>query len=261
MSEIDTGFLLLEGAVEALLFASGEPITFRELKVVLEKHGETLGIDLSGDELTKGLKEVLRVLLARWGIDGETLSSTHGFELVEVANGYGFRTKRRFSDLVRGMREQRPIRLSKAALETLAIVAYRQPATKVEVDFVRGVDCGGTLRILLERSLLRIVGKKEEPGRPLLYGTTQDFLSFFNLRSLKELPSLRAYQELAEDSKEALTAFDDEFREFLATASATAESQDELELDGLEGAVKTLEEVQDNTRTALAEEGIILMDE
>ena len=90
-------------------------------------------------------------------------------------------------------------RLSPGALETLAIVAYRQPITRPEIEDIRGVDCGGTLRVLLERNLIRVVGKKEEPGRPALYGTTRGFLDFFNLRDLKELPTLRQFTELSEE--------------------------------------------------------------
>jgi segregation and condensation protein B len=95
----------------------------------------------------------------------------------------------------------RPVRLTRAQLETLAIVAYRQPITKPEIDEIRGVDAGGTLHLLLDRQLVRVLGKKEEPGRPLLYGTTKDFLEFFNLSDLRDLPTLREYHELSEDSR------------------------------------------------------------
>ena len=86
-------------------------------------------------------------------------------------------------------------------LEVLAIVAYRQPATRAEIEEIRGVDCGGTLRLLLERQMVRIVGKKEEVGRPLLYGTSKYFLEFFQIKSLRELPSLREFTELSEDDQ------------------------------------------------------------
>jgi segregation and condensation protein B len=96
----------------------------------------------------------------------------------------------------------RPVRLSRAQLETLAICAYRQPITRPEIDQIRGVDSGGTLKVLLDRGLVRILGKKEEVGRPLLYGTTTEFLDFFSLKDLRELPTLREYSELSEESRQ-----------------------------------------------------------
>ena len=93
----------------------------------------------------------------------------------------------------RSSSQQKPVRLSRALLETLAICAYRQPITRPEIDEIRGVDSGGTLKTLIDRALVRILGKKEEPGRPMLYGTTKEFLEFFNLRDLKDLPTLREY--------------------------------------------------------------------
>jgi segregation and condensation protein B len=119
---------------------------------------------------------------------------------VEVAGGYQFRTKAENSPWIFKLNKARPVRLSRASLETLAIVAYRQPVTRPEIDDIRGVDSGPVLRTLLERNFVRILGKREEAGSPLIYGTTKDFLSFFNLRNLGELPSLREYTELGEES-------------------------------------------------------------
>jgi segregation and condensation protein B len=93
------------------------------------------------------------------------------------------------------------MRLTRAALETLAIVAYRQPVTRPEMEDLRGVDCGAVTKALLERKLIRILGKKDEPGRPLLYGTTREFLELFSLRDLTQLPTLREFQELSEESR------------------------------------------------------------
>jgi segregation and condensation protein B len=93
------------------------------------------------------------------------------------------------------------VRLTRASLECLSIVAYRQPVTRADVEDVRGVDSGGVLRLLLDRNLIRILGKKEEPGRPLLYGTTKEFLAFFNLRDLRDLPTLRDFSELSEEHR------------------------------------------------------------
>ena len=110
--------------------------------------------------------------------------------------GYRIRTRAELADLVSRLDLERPARLSRAALETLAVVAYRQPVTRGEIEQVRGVDCGPVVRNLLERHLLRIAGHREVPGRPMLYGTTRRFLELFGLASLEDLPSLRDLDEL-----------------------------------------------------------------
>lgn len=119
-----------------------------------------------------------------------------GFEICEVAGGYQLRTRSEFAGFVQRLQPVRPLRLSQPALETLAVVAYRQPATRAEVEFVRGVDAGAVIRGLLERKLLRIAGHREVPGRPLLYATTRRFLEVFDLATLDDLPTLRDLEEL-----------------------------------------------------------------
>src|SRR5204862_2174801 len=109
-----------------------------------------------------------------------------GIVLQQVSGGYQFRTRTQFSTWVQQLIAGRPVRLSRAQLETLAIVAYRQPITRPEIDDIRGVDSGATLKLLLERSLIRVLGKKEEPGRPILYGTTREFLDFCSLSDLSD---------------------------------------------------------------------------
>lgn len=124
-----------------------------------------------------------------------------GIEIVEVAGGYQFRSVPSSADWVRALVAQRPQRLTRAQLETLALVAYRQPITRPEIEEVRGVDSGSTLGVLLDRALLKILGRKDEPGRPLLYGTTPQFLEFFGLAGLKDLPTLREFTDLTDDSR------------------------------------------------------------
>jgi segregation and condensation protein B len=102
----------------------------------------------------------------------------------------------------------KPVKLTRAQIETMAICAYRQPVTRPEIDQIRGVDSGGTLKTLLDRALIRIVGKKEEAGRPILYGTTREFLEFFNLRDLKDLPTLREFHELSEEHMAQVAALE-----------------------------------------------------
>jgi len=124
-----------------------------------------------------------------------------GIALVEVGTGYQFRSAARNAEAVRDFVAQRPVRLTRAQLETLALIAYRQPITRPEIDEVRGVDSGSAMRVLLERDLIKLLGRKDEPGRPLLYGSTPYFLEFFGLKTLKELPTLREFTELNEENR------------------------------------------------------------
>lgn len=121
-----------------------------------------------------------------------------GFELVEVAGGWQFRTRPALHGYITRHIKTRSAKFSQSALETLAIIAYRQPITRAEVEHLRGVDCGGVLKSLLEKHLVRILGKKDIPGRPLIYGTSKEFLELFGLKDLKSLPTLREIQALDE---------------------------------------------------------------
>jgi segregation and condensation protein B len=166
--------------VEALLFASDRPLTLQRLK------------ELTHQRTTKRIEAGLVTLKEDY--------EGRGIVLHEVAGGWQFRTAPECSEWVQQLVAGRPVRLSRAQLETLAIIAYRQPITRPEIDDIRGVDSSGTLHVLLDRNLVRVLGKKEEPGRPLLYGTTKEFLEFFNLSQLRDLPTLREFHELSEES-------------------------------------------------------------
>ncbi len=134
----------------------------------------------------------------------ETLRARHegtGIELHTIAGGFQFRSNAKNGPFVRALVAPKPIRMSRAQLETLSIVAYRQPVTRPEIDDIRGVDSGMALKMLAERDLIRILGRKDEPGRPLLYGTTTHFLEFFGLNSLRDLPTLREFSELSDESR------------------------------------------------------------
>ncbi len=170
----------LKGLLEALIFASDKPMRAADLA-------------RSAAAPLKEVNLLLAVLKAEY--------SSHGVQLDEVAGGWIFRTHVAFAPFVRDMAKQKPVRLTRAQVETLAILAYRQPITRPEIDDIRGVDCGPVLKLLLERDLVRILGKKDEPGRPILYGTTSQFLEFFGLKSLKDLPTLKEFTELNEDSR------------------------------------------------------------
>jgi segregation and condensation protein B len=255
-AEAEAAVQSMTAGIEALVFASGSPISRTDVRKAFMATWRDFSEERQaafGALFNKAFTAFTR----RWGEE----SNVQGFELMEIGGEWGFRTVPAHVDLIKVLRSEKPARLSRAALEVLSIVAYRQPTTKAEVDYVRGVDCGGTLRGLLDRSLIKIVGKKDEPGRPLLYGTTHRFLSLFNLGTLRQLPTLREYHELSEDSAEKLREFDgfpsiDELTEDISPI----EEHDDTVADDLETAVEALGESENATRDALAAEGITLED-
>lgn len=174
----------LKNIIESLLFVAEEPLTVDALKKVLNL-AET-------KEIRNALKELADEYEVRKG----------GFFLREVAGGYQLRTRPEYNQWIKRLIQPKPIRLSKAALETLAIVAYKQPIIRSDIEHIRGVDCGGILRMLLERKLIRVLGRKEIPGRPLIYATTKHFLQVFDLKDLKDLPTPREIEELGEAQSE-----------------------------------------------------------
>lgn len=161
----------IKAIVESLLFASGTPVSLRRL-------AEVIGISQAE------VRPVVVSLLEEYAAGG------HGIRLAEVAGGYQFRTAGEYADYVRRLVQEKPSKLSRAALETLAIIAYRQPLTKAEIEVVRGVDVDGVLNSLLTKKLVRVVGRKDVPGRPWVYGTTPQFLELFGLNDLGSLPPL-----------------------------------------------------------------------
>jgi segregation and condensation protein B len=166
--------------IEALLFASQEPLTVARLQGLLDS------------EDRRGILEDLRA------IQGEYAQMGRAFHLVEVAGGYQLRTLPEMGSWVRKLKRQAGTRMTQASLETLAIIAYKQPVTRAEVEYIRGVECGAVLRGLLERNLLKILGRKDVPGRPILYGTSRRFLEVFSLRDLGSLPDLREIPQIEE---------------------------------------------------------------
>jgi segregation and condensation protein B len=164
--------------VEALVLGSSEPVSARKIA-----------------EVVPGLEpEDAVAIVAELGREYEELG--RAFEIWEVAGGYQLRTRPEYASYLRLLHRERPLRLSRAALETLAVVAYRQPVTRAEVEAVRGVEVDAVIRSLLERQLVRIAGHREVPGRPMLYATTKRFLEVFGLGELDDLPTLREMEEL-----------------------------------------------------------------
>lgn len=168
--------------LDSLLLIADHPIQLHEFETVLT--------EFSKAQIQEGL-ETLEQMRSQ---------ESSGITLARIDNGYQYRTPKDNAEWIIRFNKAKPQRLSRAALETLAIVAYRQPMTRPEIEEIRGVDSSGVLKMLLERNLVKILGKKDEVGHPLLYGTTKDFLSFFNLRNLSELPPLQEYTELGQES-------------------------------------------------------------
>jgi segregation and condensation protein B len=171
---------LLVPAVEACLFASAGVVTNAQLAAALRV----------SEAVIEGALGTLDERLRRTG---------SGLRLVPVGEGWQLRTDARLAQWVAAVRGGKPVKLSRAALETLAVIAFRQPVSKGVVDDLRGVDSGGVLRMLLERGLVRITGRSEDPGRPITYGTTPAFLELFGMRSLADLPTLKDLRALRDD--------------------------------------------------------------
>lgn len=160
----------LKAILESLLLVADRPLGPKEFAHLLPEFK------------TAEIHNALRHLQAQYDNEGR------GFEIREVAGGFRLQTRESLREWVLRLKRTRPARLSKAALETLAVIAYKQPVSRAEVEEIRGVDASGTLRILLDKKLIRIAGRKDVPGRPLLYGTTKRFLEVFDLKDLTTLP-------------------------------------------------------------------------
>ncbi len=232
--------------LETLLFLAEKPLTPEELR-------QATGLEV--ERIGKALDQ----------LSGQYREGLSGIVLHEVAGGWQLRTSPLNSGFARRFLRVKPQRLTRAALETLAIVAYRQPVTRPEIEEVRGVDSGAVLKALLERRLVKILGKKEEPGRPILYGTTREFLEFFALKDLASLPTLREFHELSEEhrdivEKEApeelpgISGIVDELSD--PTARAALESkraEGDAALDELERAIADVDEKGRAAAEALGE--------
>ncbi|MDZ7670751.1 MAG: SMC-Scp complex subunit ScpB [Gammaproteobacteria bacterium] len=175
----------LKQIIEGALMAADEPLSVGQL-TRLFAHGE-----LDSEEGRTQVRETLKVL--------ETESEGRGYELKRVASGYRYQVRQELSEWISRLWEEKPPRYSRALLETLALIAYRQPVTRGDIEQVRGVSVSqNIMRTLLERGWIRAVGQREVPGKPSLYGTTRAFLDYFDLKSLDELPPLSEIQSLIE---------------------------------------------------------------
>ena len=163
----------IKAVIEALVFVSETPVGLDSIREVL--------VDIPRMDLQRILSEMIE----------EYKTSPRGFSLVEVSGGYQFRTRMEHAEWVKKLKKIKPFALSQPSLETLAIVAYKQPVLRTEIEKIRGVDSGGVLRTLLEKKLIKILGKKDVPGKPLVYGTSKRFLETFGLKDLSGLPTLK----------------------------------------------------------------------
>lgn len=263
----------LKAIIEAVLFISTEPISVFELKNIFSKKEtdesfpeppdgrgtllraptEVLAEEAAGDQLKARQKElesdisqaeIKEVLIE---IMREYQAESKGFELVEVAKGYQFRTKLSLTNYLRGISKTSKPKLSAPAMETLSIVAYQQPLSRTRIEEIRGVDTGGVVKTLLDRDLVKIVGRSEEPGRPILYGTTKFFLEAFGLVTLKDLPTLKDLEALASVSQSqgqtSETQPTQEIEEPFEAVFEVNEGSDEL-IGELESSMKNLKDIE-----------------
>jgi segregation and condensation protein B len=170
--------------IESLIFVSSEPLSTERIKIVLEEFSE------------EEIEQALQKLVASYSSD------ERGIEITQSAGRYIFSTKPEFDPWIRRLlRIERKNKLSSAALETLSAIAYHQPVTLAEISALRGVDSTHTLKVLLQKKLIKIVGRKKSPGRPLIYRTTDKFLTYFGLNSIKDLPTEEEISKILEEEK------------------------------------------------------------
>lgn len=168
----------LKGIIEALIFASDQALTVEKITEVVH--------EVRREEVVQTLHQLIDEYKDRDG----------GIIIKSVAGGYQFRTREEFAPWIAKLKAGRPASLTQASLETLAIIAYRQPIVKADIERLRGVEVSGTLKGLLQKKLIRIMGRKDVPGRPIIYGTTKRFLEVFGLKDLSELPTLKELRDL-----------------------------------------------------------------
>lgn len=180
----------MKAAIEALIFASQQPLKIDKIAELLSNE--------EGEDCDRLL---VKELVGEISFDTE--AGGRGIALAEIAGGYQFRTKTMYAPVIQKLKAKRPPKFGPAAMEVLSIIAYRQPLTRADIEDLRGVDSGGIVRNLLEKRLIKILGRREVPGKPMIYGTTKGFLEHFSLRDLSQLPPLKEFVELDEKEKEA----------------------------------------------------------
>ena len=209
--------------IEAILFTAGRPVTLADLKRALSGYSQVK------------IEKLVQELKAEYEREGRS------FQIKEIAGGFECATDPRYAPWILKLELQRKARqATQSALETLAIIAYKQPTTRIEVEDLRGVDVSGVLNTLLERGLIKIVGRKEVPGRPFLYGTTEKFLEHFGLKSIQDLPDISEIRSLIENSVKREELLRTE--KIVSLEGANSPSPSSLPLEGGEGKGEGVEE-------------------
>jgi segregation and condensation protein B len=245
----------IKGKIEAIIYAAEEPVTLEQIAEVLKEAGvlqQLAGGDSSDDagnvardpkaekaQIKAALRELIEEISAQYADDAR------GMEIRHVAGGYRMSTKAEHHDVVRSFAKnlKSPIRLSLPALETLAVIAYKQPVTAPEISEIRGVDSSGVLATLIDRKLITTAGRKAVVGRPILYKTTKDFLLRFGLKDVNELPSMEEFEKMTQDGQENL--FDNSpVADATGVSHESGESQLEESAESAEG---DLSEAAENT--------------
>ncbi|MBK8014069.1 MAG: SMC-Scp complex subunit ScpB [Deltaproteobacteria bacterium] len=223
--------------IESLLLISPEPVGYARLAEIIRIEEP----EVSETEVFEAIER----LVAQYRDDARAVA--RGIRVEDLGDALQFRTVGENAPFVRRLLAAKPQKLSKASLETLSVVAYRQPVTKPEIESIRGVDSGAALKSLLEHDLVKILGKREEIGRPIIYGTTRHFLEFFGLRSLAELPTLREYHELDEEHQRQVEGIVHDKRKLSDLAGAVhflSEREQDPDLEALEEAVGVADRVR-----------------
>jgi len=186
----------LKAKLEAIVYAAETPVTLEQIVHLVKESVVAENGTLDDAEVKSRVRAVMEELAAEYG------TGEHGIEIRQVAGGYRMSTKAEQHDMVRAFAKslKPPIRLSLPALETLAVIAYKQPATVPEISEIRGVDSGGVIATLLDRKLITTAGRKAVIGRPILYKTTREFLMRFGLKDVNELPSMEEFEKLVAES-------------------------------------------------------------
>jgi segregation and condensation protein B len=228
----------VKAVIEALIFASDSPLAPEKIRVVLP--------DVEKTEIKEIINQLVEEYSERQG----------GIVLQEVAGGFQFRTNPEISQWVKKLKSTKPHSLSPQAMETLAIIAYKQPIVKTEIEDIRGVDVGGPLKGLLEKKLIRIVGRKDVPGKPIIYGTTRKFLEVFNLKDIMDLPNLRELRELNQQQEQVELDIEDEIiKEKNPEGDNTGEEKavEAIIEDVTDEEVKTVQESVEEEKTVVAD--------
>ena len=188
----------LKAQLEAIVYAAETPITLDQITALVKDSVMAQGIS-DESQIKSHVRSTLNELVGEYG------SADHGVEIREVAGGYRMSTKPEQHEVVRAFAKslKPPVRLSLPALETLAVIAYKQPVTVPEINDIRGVDSGGVIGTLLDRKLITTAGRKQVIGRPILYKTTKEFLMRFGLKDVGELPSMEEFEKLVAESFQA----------------------------------------------------------